>query len=247
MTVSTSMNLQYQTVLLRLQTINPNLDLKDIEKDVEDLLYELFLDEIHGLELSKDISFNKLRNKMIKQKLQSFRQPEHLKELRIDKIKKDKKYLRLKRIQNSLRRKALHDSIDYSGTFGKDKIFYINHTDQTHLSRIMTRNIHEDQNQAIYHRFTKNDKASRYQREDYNDFNELDLKNLVNYLENPEVMDFFKEFKNIEEKKPEKDTIEIEPELELRKRIRNLDLKPITKKEIKEHNLLDYIGFVSED
>jgi len=75
----------------------------------------------------------------------------------------------------------------------------------------------------------------------------LDLKTLTNYLENPEVMDFFKEFKKIEEKKPKKELVEIESELELRKRIRNLDLKPITKKESKELNLLDYIGFVNEE
>ncbi len=247
MTETENINPQYQTILLQLQFINPNLNLNEINQDVEDLLFELFIDEIHNLELSSEISFSKLRKKMIRQKLQSFRQSEDLKELKIDKIKKDEKHFKLKRIQNSLKRKALYYSIDYSGTFSKDKIFYINQTDQTHLSRNILQNIYKDDNQEIYQGLNEDDKSSRYERENYNDFNELDLETIVDYLENPEIMDLFKEFKEVEEKKAEKDTIEIESELDLRKRIRNLDLKPITKKESKELNLLDYIGFVDED
>ncbi|MHA1491081.1 MAG: hypothetical protein ACTSRI_15715 [Promethearchaeota archaeon] len=139
------------------------------------------------------------------------------------------------------------DRIDYSGTFSKDKIFYINHTDQSHLSRNKSQNIYKSENQEIYQGLTEDDRSSRYEREIYNDFNELDLKTLVDYFENPEVMDLFKEFKEVEEKKAEKDAIEIESELDLRKRIRNLDLKSISKIESKELNLLDYIGFVDED
>jgi len=241
------LNPQYQTILYRLQFLNPHLNLRDINKDVEDLLYELFIDEIHDLELSKDVSFDKLRKQIIKQKLQSFRQPIPLKEHHVDKIEKDKRMFKFKRIQNSLKRKALYDSIEYSGSFSKDKIFYINHTDQTHLGKIVTENINKDENQEMKQGLTEDDKSSFHKSENYTDFNEMDLETIVNYLENPEIMDLFKEFKDIDEKKVEREPIETESEIDLRKRICDLELKPILNKESKEHNLLDYIGFIDED
>ena len=45
----------------------------------------------------------------------------------------------------------------------------------------------------------------------------------------------------------EKEKVEIELDLMLKKRILDLELKPIKKKEAKDFSLIDYIGFIDGD
>ncbi|MBD3196747.1 MAG: hypothetical protein GF317_16945 [Candidatus Lokiarchaeota archaeon] len=59
-------------------------------------------------------------------------------------------------------------------------------------------------------------------------------------------MDIFKHVKEKDKEKVEtKEKLDLS--LELRKRIKNLDLKPISKEKLEDINLLDYIGFIDEE
>ena len=46
MTESKNINYQYHKIITGLREINPNMNLEDIKADIEELLYNLFIEEI---------------------------------------------------------------------------------------------------------------------------------------------------------------------------------------------------------
>lgn len=247
MTESKNINYQYQKIITELQLLNPNINLDEIKIDVEELLLSLFINEIENLKFTKDISYEKLRKDVIKQSLQSFRQTINLREFKDTRIEKERKYLKLKQLQNGLKRKAFYDSINYPGTYSKKELFYINHTDKTFLKSKFSKNLNKYENQEIIPGLTEENESSLYKKEKTYDFDENNVKSTFNFPEIQETIDVFKKIEENEGKHKEEETLKIELEMDLRKRILNLNLKPIEKKDSKDLNLLDYIGFVDKN
>lgn len=236
MTESKSINYQYQKIISELQEINPNMNLEEIEADTEELLYNLFIEEIENLKLIKDISLEKLRRKIIKQKLQSTRQPTKLRKAKYESIKKERKYFKLKKIQSSLKRQAFYNSLDYTGTFSKRELFYINHSDMTIPRNKFYENLDKYSNQEIYSIINLENKSSLFKKEKINDFNEIG--SIVDFPEIQDITEIFRKIKEEDEKFKEDESLKDELEIELRKRILNLKLNPIEKKESQDVNLL---------
>lgn len=247
MTESKTISHQYHKIISELQKLNPNENLEAIKYTLHDCLFRLFVDEIVNLEFLKDITLEKIKKDVIKQRLQSTRQPLNLREAKVDMIKKEKKYFKLKVMQNSLKRNAFYNSLDYPGTFSRKELFYINHSDQTLQSSTFFENLDKYDNQETFQEITEEDKTSVYKQEKVNDFNEIDIDSLVDFPEIQETIDIFRKFEEIEEKFEEEKAPKIELEMELRKRILKLNLKPIEKKQSEDLNLLDYIGFVDNN
>ena len=247
MTLSENIGYQYNRIITDLQLLNLGSNSEDIKGDVNELLFSLFVNEIERFKLTKDISVEKIRKNIIKQRLQSSRQPKHLQEIKDDKIKKERKYFKFKKIQNSLKRKAFSDSLNYPGTFSERELFYINHKDDTFLKLKSYENFDKYENQKFYPEITEEYKSSFFKKEKVNDFDEFHPQSDINFPEFQEISEIFRKFEENEENLKEEYAIKISLDMELRKRILNLKLNPIEKKESEDMNLLEFIGYVDKN
>lgn len=248
MVESIKLSSQYQNILERLERLNPKIDREKIENDVKDYLFNLFINEIKHIKSEKGVSDKKFRRDLIKQKLQSMRQPSRLKTLKRRKLKKDEEYLKLKHLKSYFFRKDLKEYINYSGTYNKKEIIYANHTDKTHqkdISEIFekygTQKIDLDLNKFDYY-FTKEGKDFQY-------FGDRILKPSISFLEETEDILTISKEKEIISTQTDitKGKLKEKIELELIRRIQNLEIKPIDDRNKKDLNLLDYIGFVDKE
>ncbi|MHA1291769.1 MAG: hypothetical protein ACTSQJ_03760 [Promethearchaeota archaeon] len=75
MTDLKNINRQYNQIVDQLQILIPKIKLDEIKKDVDEFLYSSLIDEIQFRDFSIDLSYYKIKRDIIKQKLQSSRQP----------------------------------------------------------------------------------------------------------------------------------------------------------------------------
>jgi len=247
MTESENLSHQYNRIINDLQSVNLELNTEDIKGDLDNFLFNLFINDIESLELSKDISVSKIRKDIIRQKLQSSRQSKRLKERKDDRIKKERRYFKFKKIQSSLKRRTFSDSFKYPGTFSKRELFYISHTDDAFIIPKSIEKLNDYENQLTYPDLTKENKSSIFIKQKINDFDEFFPQSDINFPEIQEISEIFRKFEENEENLKDEYITKISIDLELRKRIRNLKLNPIEKKESKNMNLLDFIGYVNNN
>lgn len=244
MVVSADEVSQYNSILRKLKDLNPGISIEMIKSDIEQFLLQSFLEEIGKRDLSL-VSYSKIRMDFIKQKLQSKRQPQRLRTFKDGKIKKETKLLKFKRIQNSLHRKEFYDTLDYPGTFGREELFYINHTDKSYQKNLF-KHINEDKNQERYQNLREKDRSND---EKISTLIEPNNSILYEKIELPEIQETVDIFKNVDIKKDKIEEVKKKVDLEqnTKDRILSLDLKPIKKEHAEDINLLDYIGFIDED
>ncbi len=248
MTETAEIHSHYQDILTKLQLINPKSDMDTIKHDVEEYLYYLFIKEIENRNFSAEISSHKLKRDILRQRLQSTRQPLKLRDKKDDIIKKETKYYRLKKIQNALNRKTFYDGLNYPGSFNKRELLYINHTDKTYLKSEFFEN-ERNEDQKLADEFIHKVETTSSRESEINKIDDNTNEMREDYPELQETVDIFKRVKkdqNVEEKKKASSEV-IDLDQELKDRILKLDLKPITIEKKKKINLLEFIGFVDED
>ncbi|KKK40333.1 hypothetical protein LCGC14_0786510 [marine sediment metagenome] len=246
MTEISDINAQYNMILTQLQLMNPKYKLDEIKSDIEEHLFDLFIDEIEIRKFSRDISYYKVKRDLIKQKLQFSRQSSKLRDVMDDKIKVETNKLKLKRIKNSLKRKAFFDTLDYPGNFSKQELLYINHTDKTYQGSEFPEN-EKNENQDLLSQLKQDVKTTSNQKIILNeiDKNAFELKSEFPEIE--ETIDIFKCVVEKEDRVKKVDIKTLDLDQELRNRILKLVMKPITKEKADDINLMQYIGFVDKD